>query len=260
LFPPLCFPIMAPAGACLDGVRPPQRQSPRLLLPLSLLCAAAGWLAVRPAGELVGGLAAVGATTVTDHASGAAFPEELDKGQRLVATGVRKKFGAVKVYAVGLYLDKGSSLWHDTSPTMRVRWCWWGDADAQAAALLKEAPGKATLRLVITSGLATQEKIAAALRDSVEPRLLALKVAKADADEVLQAFQAAFLKGPALKPKSVIVFRLAKTGVEVSIGETYRVEVKSPKLAHALLATYVDRTAVAPKFRDEIFVELQRKH
>ncbi|CAK0817378.1 unnamed protein product [Prorocentrum cordatum] len=105
-----------------------RRRAPlvRLLLLGSTLAASLLW-AAPPKGYEDAALA-----LVKEPDTGVVFGDELNE-QALVATGTRKKFGSLSVYAVGLYLDKKCKMW--------------GSA-ASAPELLKQAPGKATLRLV----------------------------------------------------------------------------------------------------------------
>lgn len=179
---------------------------------------------------------ALASLSTRETETGVIFPSGLG-GQDLVAVGVRSKLGgAVKVYAVGLYLDRRSKLWG--RPTT-------------ADELLAAAPGKASLRIVITSGLATNEKIAGALQEAVQPRLKGLSAARAQA--VTKELGDFLVQGPALGKGAVLVFALDKSGLRVEIGAAYKVEMKCPELALALLATYVDARAVAPAFRDAVF-------
>jgi len=182
-----------------------------------------------------------GLASVVEPDTGVAFPDALGK-QSLVATGVRRKFGAVKVYAVGFYLDRASKL-YGKGPS--------------ADQLLKAAPGFASVRIVITSRLVNAAKLSSALTESVWPRLKGLKAA--EAEQVMKDFEAAFLEGPALKPGTAIVLKLGKPGIEVEVGKRYKASVKSPALVKAFLATYVDANGVIPEFRDAIFEALKIK-
>eukprot|EP00933_Yihiella_yeosuensis_P044208 TRINITY_DN39308_c0_g1_i1.p1 TRINITY_DN39308_c0_g1~~TRINITY_DN39308_c0_g1_i1.p1 ORF type:complete len:261 (-),score=44.16 TRINITY_DN39308_c0_g1_i1:94-798(-) len=175
--------------------------------------------------------------STTESETGVVFPDELEK-QTLVATGVRKKYGAVKVYAIALYVDKGSKIWKSKSKP-------------SADDLIKEVVSKSSLQLTITSGLVTQEKLANALQESIQPRLKDLD--EGEKVKVIDEFRNVFVGGPKLQKGQFILFKLVKEGLLVQIGENYKAQVKSPALSRALLATYVDDQAVSPKFREAIF-------
>eukprot|EP00931_Biecheleriopsis_adriatica_P094481 TRINITY_DN68123_c0_g1_i1.p1 TRINITY_DN68123_c0_g1~~TRINITY_DN68123_c0_g1_i1.p1 ORF type:complete len:250 (-),score=62.65 TRINITY_DN68123_c0_g1_i1:152-841(-) len=198
-------------------------------LALSALAGHASWARHLKAAALVLG--------VKEAHTGVEFPVSSGK-QLLVATGVRKKFGAVKVYAVALYLEKGSKLWN--SP-------------ASAEKLLKEAPGKVSLHIVITSSLVTKAKLSDALQESLGPRLEASGLEGDAALEVLRKFDDVLAGGPDLKRGMRLQFKLEKNRVKVSIGKKYASEVESSALVQALLGTYVDEKAVSPAFREAIF-------
>eukprot|EP00440_Ansanella_granifera_P062149 gb/GFBE01067381.1/.p1 GENE.gb/GFBE01067381.1/~~gb/GFBE01067381.1/.p1 ORF type:complete len:238 (+),score=66.84 gb/GFBE01067381.1/:1-714(+) len=166
------------------------------------------------------------------------FAPELGK-QVFLASGVRKKFGAVKVYAVALYLDKGCKLW--------------GAKGLNAKKLLKEAPGKATLQIVITSSLVTQAKLTDALREALWPRLEDEGLDEEEVAKALDEFGAILAAGPPLKKGMRLTFRLEKELLKVSIGKDYASQLKNAVLVRSLLATYVDAKAVSPAFRDAIF-------
>eukprot|EP00416_Gambierdiscus_australes_P038396 CAMPEP_0171106972 /NCGR_PEP_ID=MMETSP0766_2-20121228/65890_1 /TAXON_ID=439317 /ORGANISM="Gambierdiscus australes, Strain CAWD 149" /LENGTH=193 /DNA_ID=CAMNT_0011568191 /DNA_START=104 /DNA_END=685 /DNA_ORIENTATION=+ len=176
---------------------------------------------------------------VTDAETGVIFPSELG-GQSLMATGVRRKLGTVKVYAVGLYLERRSKLW-GSSPSIEQ--------------FLAGATREATLRMVITSSLVTQDRLIGALRESIRPRLAAIK--GAPVDEVMDEFAGVLLDGPPLKRGTVILFTFKKSGVQVQMGTAYKAEVKSVALARALLSAYTGKNAVVPMFREAIFEALR---
>eukprot|EP00434_Breviolum_minutum_P012599 symbB.v1.2.011103.t1/scaffold729.1/size168447/6 len=178
---------------------------------------------------------------VKEPLTGASFPSHIGK-QHLVATGVRRKFGQLKVYAVALYLDKSSKLWSDPPPTLKR--------------FLKDAPGRCSLRMVITSSLVTKHKLAEGLRESLKPRLLE-RLKSHEAEEVLEAFATALADGPALKRGTQLLFTLQQGNIHLQMGK-YVAEVKGKALVEALLATYVDSKAVAPEFKEAIFKGLTR--
>ncbi|CAJ1362775.1 unnamed protein product [Effrenium voratum] len=183
------------------------------------------------------------AVEVKEPLTGAAFPQEMGK-QQLVASGVRRKYG-LKVYAVAFYLDGSSRLW---GPSGHVT----------ARRVVKEAPGRASLRIVITSSLVTKQKLSQGLRESLRPRLLNL-VQLAEAEEVLQEFEEALAKGPPLKRGTELVFTLKQSGLRLQMGKRYAAEIAGKAIVEALLATYVDAKAVAPEFKEHIFQGLARK-
>lgn len=178
---------------------------------------------------------------VKEPLTGASFPSQIGK-QQLVATGVRRKFGQLKVYAVALYLEKSSRLWSDPAPTLKR--------------FLNDAPGHCSLRIVVTSSLVTKHKLSEGLRESLKPRLLE-RLKSAEAEEVLESFATALTDGPALKRGTQLLFTLQQGNIHLQMGK-YAADVKSKALVQALLAIYVDGKAVAPEFKDAIFKGLTR--
>mmetsp|Transcript_73257 Transcript_73257/g.136908 ORF Transcript_73257/g.136908 Transcript_73257/m.136908 type:complete len:234 (+) Transcript_73257:88-789(+) len=191
---------------------------------------------------------------VTEPATDTSFPESLPKEfagalrdtpaegkpaqqRALVATGVRKKFGAIKVYAVGLYLDAADSLWG------RPR---------KAKEMLAKGSGHISLRLVITSSLVTQRKLSDALKDAMLPQMSEDPAT----GKALEAFEQIFAKGPKLKPGTVILLDLGEKGVKVGIDGRSCGEVRNAELGRALLAVYLGENAVAPQFRDNVLAGL----
>jgi len=194
---------------------------------------------------------------VTEPATAVSFPEQLPKDfskalqdaptggkpslQRdLVATGVRKKWRSIKVYAVGLYLDTTDSLWGRSRTSKE---------------LLARGAGRVSIRIVIASSLVTQRKLADALREAILPQMSTDDAATKALDE----FEQMFADGPKLKAGSVILLDLGEKGVKVGIeGKSYG-EVRHPALGHALLETYVGKDAVAPQFRDSVLSGMAEK-
>ncbi|CAE8740132.1 unnamed protein product, partial [Polarella glacialis] len=175
-------------------------------------------------------LAAVG---VAESETGTEFPETVN-GQELVATGAKSKFGGIKVYSVGFYLDKKCRLWGKRIGTQQ---------------LTDESGGKATLRMVVASSLVTRSMLVGKLKEKIGPRLQLTELQKV---EVLATFERALKDGPTFGRGTVLHFACNKAGVEVRVGDRHKVEVKSSELARALLAAYLDGDATLPAFREDI--------
>eukprot|EP00929_Paragymnodinium_shiwhaense_P034430 TRINITY_DN18736_c0_g2_i1.p1 TRINITY_DN18736_c0_g2~~TRINITY_DN18736_c0_g2_i1.p1 ORF type:complete len:232 (-),score=41.00 TRINITY_DN18736_c0_g2_i1:455-1150(-) len=169
---------------------------------------------------------------VTEPKSGAVFPQELGD-QALVAVDARIKFGFLKVYAVGFYMDKSCRLWGLTG------------VNAEQLIYALKGYGKSSLRMVITSSFASTAMLVGKLREKVEP-LLAL-----DAQErtrVMRNFEGAFKAGPELQTGMVILLAFTPYGIRVTV-DTHSSEVGSPELAVALLQTYLSPAhGVLPEF------------
>ncbi|CAE7247683.1 unnamed protein product [Symbiodinium natans] len=56
---------------------------------------------------------------IREASTGVSFPSHVKKSQKLVASGVRRKFGKIKVYAMALYLEESSKLWEAPSVDLR---------------------------------------------------------------------------------------------------------------------------------------------
>lgn len=218
---------MHPSRAACAGGRPRWRKTSLLALTtVACLSWAQLWHRIVSTGDV-------------EPQTGVNFPSSLGK-LPLVGLGVRRKFGAIKVYAVGFYLAADSKLWGQEPTSEKI---------------LTEALGKSALRMVITSSLVTPAKLAAALEESLEPRLEGLSAA--DQKMVLSEFSTAITSGPPLAVGQVLLFSLDADGVQVEAG-SHVVKVKGPALSKALLAIYVDDAAVSPGLKDAIFSKLQK--
>jgi len=183
-------------------------------------------------------LAVLSDDSIREASTGVSFPAHMKKSQKWVASGVRRKFGKIKVYAMAFYLEESSKLWGSSSVAMRD--------------VLQEAPGRASLRIVITSSLVSTHKLSESLKESLRPRLLK-KLSSKQADEVLDAFLKALMTGPVLKRGTALRFEFEKASVKIRMGEKYAAEVKSKALTSAFLEIYLDKHAVAPDFREAVF-------
>ncbi|CAE8590808.1 unnamed protein product [Polarella glacialis] len=103
--------------------------------------------------------------------------------------------------------------------------------------------------MVVASSLVSRSMLVRRLKQTVGPRLQLQGLQKV---EVLAAFERAFTDGPTFGRGTVLHLACNKAGVEVRVGDRHKVEVKSPELAHALLAAYLDGDATLPAFRDAI--------
>mmetsp|Transcript_63026 Transcript_63026/g.148009 ORF Transcript_63026/g.148009 Transcript_63026/m.148009 type:complete len:256 (+) Transcript_63026:31-798(+) len=176
-------------------------------------------------------------STIPEPSTGVSFPAHIHT-QELMANGVRTKWGKIKVYAMGLYLEERSKLWGLSSVNVRD--------------LAKEAPGRVTLRIVITSSFVSTRKLSEAMREALRPRLLK-ELPPAKADEVLADFLHALEAGPPLKRGIRLQFAFGKNTVKIRMGPTYIAHVSSKFLTNALLSVYLDGNAVEPSFRDAVF-------
>ncbi|CAE7864752.1 atpI [Symbiodinium necroappetens] len=76
-------------------------------------------------------LAVLSDDSIREASTGVSFPAHVKKSQKWVASGVRRKFGKLKVYAMAFYLEESSKLWGSSSVAMRD--------------VLQEAPGPSAM-------------------------------------------------------------------------------------------------------------------
>lgn len=181
------------------------------------------------------------AAVVAEPRTGAEFPDALGN-QVLVAVGAKRKL-LTKPYAIGLYLHERSRLWGHSS-----------DSDS----VIYFAPGKVSLRLVITSRFVTKEKLAAAFRAGLESRLTWLSEARRL--ELLDEVERAITDGPTLLKRTEIHLIFWRRSIEFKIGPNYRTFVTNSALGTALLEMYLDENALIPAFKYAILLGLRAKH
>jgi len=178
---------------------------------------------------------------VREPKTGIEFPDELHK-RDLAGVGVKRRFGVLKQYAIGMYIDQSNHLWGATAKPEQV---------------LINAPGHASLRVVITSGFVSKESFAAALRESVEPRLTHVK--ENMQTKLAEELERVFINGPDLTRGTEIVLGLEQKSLKVQVDNQYKKTLRRPELMHAVLAAYFDKDAVIPAFKDAVLTGLKEK-
>ena len=113
------------------------------------------------------GYISTGSAAAGDSIDGLTFPGQL-KGQTLVGGGTRAKYGAVKVYAVGLYIDAGRAA-SSLKPFVGLPAA---KLPANFFKVLQSGKFDRTLLLQFHRAVAA-ETVAGALRDSLAGRLSA---------------------------------------------------------------------------------------
>ena len=180
----------------------------------------------------------------TDASTGLAFPTRA-RGRELVGTGTRVKFGFVKVYSVGLYVDGAAP-----------RAAGARDGAATLAAVADGALG-AELVIKLCRDVGAKE-LGAALQDSIAPRVRAR--AARDGAEPAADLAALAALGPAL---SAAAGALLPAGTEVSFrwvraDDTLAVTVNGapaaaparvPALCGGFFETYVGAEPLIPAAR-----------
>jgi len=165
-------------------------------------------------------------------------------GQPLVGVGVRKK-GPIKVYGVGLYVDKlGTKL----SLSKYGKYSKASELPASFYESLLGGFGK-TLVLKMAFGV-TKEKIASALAESIKPRM------KGGSSDDIEAFERLLMDGCAAHAKggracagTELKFGVRGSSLGVSVNGKTAGSISSKPLCNALLNCYFDGKSVSPGLR-----------
>mmetsp|Transcript_19562 Transcript_19562/g.30633 ORF Transcript_19562/g.30633 Transcript_19562/m.30633 type:complete len:240 (+) Transcript_19562:3-722(+) len=192
------------------------------------------------------------ASEAIEPASGTKFPLKLGDLD-LVGTGIRVKkivFVSVQVYAAGLYVDaKGSSN------ALRASLGESYDYTKAEPKLFQELLAghnhiKKALRLVMVRNVGG-ETMAGALKEAVEPRLMALAEAEgpesvAEAKKALEAFKGQF-DMKELPTGTELIFSWPNGNLNTEIAGTQKGKVDSLLLARALFSVFLDENSVVER-------------
>ena len=181
------------------------------------------------------GYISTGSAAAGDSIDGLTFPGQL-KGQTFVGGGTRAKYGAVKVYAVGLYIDAGRAA-SSLKPFVGLPAA---KLPANFFKVLQSGKFDRTLLLQFHRAVAA-ETVAGALRDSLASRLSAAVLDKFRSTLLATLGDASVVKG------AKIFFSCRGDSMTISIGTlSHSSAIRDKALCPAFIDVYLGPKPISP--------------
>lgn len=203
--------------------------------------------------------------SMTEKSTGVQFPLSLDDAGTLHGTGVRLMGGIVRVYALGLYLDRSAAR------AALADWMGFSRGDILSSDALwdavcdAQAPFRRTFRFVVVrevGGKHMRNGFDRGLTPRVAKAAKKGKCKPAECKKATKMFADMFLSVGTMKVGSEVRVVLEGGKVSLTIDERCLGEVENPQLVWAMADMFLGENAVAPTLRlstAEAFEELLRE-